>query len=114
CPLKTPTSAFSSSSPSPPAGLRQAPPSPHPSPATRSRSVGPASQPRTSYYVAIYSPPSSRNRDFLGYLFLNGSTSWRGGSGELSLPRLPTLRVPYQFRLFCWPANEYSYHHTDH
>ncbi|XP_066380965.1 probable inactive purple acid phosphatase 2 [Miscanthus floridulus] len=65
-------------------------------------------------YVAIYSPPSSRDRDFLGYLFLNGSASWRGGSGELSLPRLPTLRAPYQFRLFRWPANEYSYHHIDH
>ncbi|RLN34539.1 putative inactive purple acid phosphatase 2 [Panicum miliaceum] len=65
-------------------------------------------------YVAIYSPPSSRDRDFLGYLFLNGSASWREGHGELSLPRLPTLRAPYQFRLFRWPANEYSYHHIDH
>ncbi|PUZ68212.1 hypothetical protein GQ55_2G007300 [Panicum hallii var. hallii] len=65
-------------------------------------------------YVAIYSPPSSRDRDFLGYLFLNGSASWRDGHGELSLPRLPTLRAPYQFRLFRWPANEYSYHHIDH
>ncbi|KAG2639461.1 hypothetical protein PVAP13_2KG010600 [Panicum virgatum] len=65
-------------------------------------------------YVAMYSPPSSRDRDFLGYLFLNGSASWRDGHGELSLPRLPTLRAPYQFRLFRWPANEYSYHHIDH
>ncbi|PAN09289.1 hypothetical protein PAHAL_2G007200 [Panicum hallii] len=65
-------------------------------------------------YVAIYSPPSSRDSDFLGYLFLNGSASWRDGHGELSLPRLPTLRAPYQFRLFRWPANEYSYHHIDH
>ncbi|RLM86745.1 putative inactive purple acid phosphatase 2 [Panicum miliaceum] len=65
-------------------------------------------------YVTIYSPPSSRDRDFLGYLFLNGSASWRDGHGELSLPRLPTLRAPYQFRLFRWPANEYSYHHIDH
>lgn len=65
-------------------------------------------------YVAIYSPPSSRDRDFLGYLFLNGSASWRSGSGELSLPLLPTLRAPYQFRLFRWPAKEYSYHHVDH
>ncbi|CAN6222154.1 unnamed protein product [Urochloa humidicola] len=65
-------------------------------------------------YVAIYSPPSSRDKDFLGYLFLNGSASWRDGHGELSLPRLPTLRAPYQFRLFRWPANEYSYHHIDH
>nr|CAB3455475.1 unnamed protein product [Digitaria exilis] len=65
-------------------------------------------------YVAIYSPPSSRDRDFLGYLFLNGSASWRDGHGELSLPRLPTLRAPYQFRLFRWPASEYSYNHIDH
>ncbi|CAO1939295.1 unnamed protein product [Urochloa humidicola] len=65
-------------------------------------------------YVAIYSPPSSRDKDFLGYLFLNGSASWRDGHGELSLPRLPTLRAPYQFRLFRWPANEYSYTHIDH
>lgn len=65
-------------------------------------------------YVAIYSPPSSRDRDFLGYLFLNGSASWREGHGELSLPRLPALRAPYQFRLFRWPASEYSYNHIDH
>ncbi|KAL6880329.1 hypothetical protein ACP4OV_011894 [Aristida adscensionis] len=65
-------------------------------------------------YVAIYSPPSSRDIDFLGYLFLNGSASWRAGAGELSLPRLPNLRAPYQFRLFRWPAEEYSYHHVDH
>ncbi|GJN10528.1 hypothetical protein PR202_ga28627 [Eleusine coracana subsp. coracana] len=65
-------------------------------------------------YVAIYSPPSSRDFDFLGYLFLNGSATWRQGSGELKLPRLPTLRAPYQFRLFRWPAKEYSYHHIDH
>ncbi|KQK21179.1 probable inactive purple acid phosphatase 2 [Brachypodium distachyon] len=65
-------------------------------------------------HVAIYSPPSSPDRDFLGYLFLNGSSSWRGGHGELSLPRLPSLRAPYQFRLFRWPAKEYSYHHVDH
>ncbi|TVU40268.1 hypothetical protein EJB05_13724 [Eragrostis curvula] len=65
-------------------------------------------------YVAIYSPPSSRDFDFLGYLFLNGSATWRTGAGELSLPRLPTLRAPYQFRLFRWPSKEYSYHHIDH
>jgi acid phosphatase type 7 len=65
-------------------------------------------------YVGIYSPPSSRDFDFLGYLFLNGSTTWRTGSGELTLPRLPNLRAPYQFRLFRWPAKEYSYHHVDH
>ncbi|KAF8699007.1 hypothetical protein HU200_034839 [Digitaria exilis] len=65
-------------------------------------------------HVAIYSPPSSRDRDFLGYLFLNGSASWHDGHGELSLPRLPTLRAPYQFRLFRWPASEYSYNHIDH
>lgn len=65
-------------------------------------------------YVAIYSPPSSRDRDFLGYLFLNGSATWRTGAGELTLPRLPTLRAPYQFRLFRWPAKEYSYRHIDH
>uniref|UniRef100_A0A0E0LGA3 Purple acid phosphatase n=1 Tax=Oryza punctata TaxID=4537 RepID=A0A0E0LGA3_ORYPU len=65
-------------------------------------------------YVGIYSPPSSSDRDFLGYLFLNGSSSWRTGAGELTLPRLPNLRAPYQFRLFRWPAREYSYHHVDH
>jgi hypothetical protein len=27
-------------------------------------------------HVAIYSPPSSRDRNFLGYLFLKGSASW--------------------------------------
>jgi hypothetical protein len=65
-------------------------------------------------YVAIYSSSSSRNHDFLGYLFLNGSATWRDGRGALSLPRLPTLCSPYQFRLFHWPAAEYSYCHTDH
>ena len=58
--------------------------------------------------------PTSSDRDFLDYIFLNGSASWRNSRGELTLPWLPNLRVPYQFRLFRCTAKEYSYHHVDH
>jgi hypothetical protein len=51
-------------------------------------------------YVAIYSPPSSGDLNYLGFLFLNSSASWATGAGSLTLPRLPDLRAPYQFRLF--------------
>lgn len=54
-------------------------------------------------YVAVYSPPSSGDLDYLGFLFLNASASWATGSGSLTLPHLPDLRAPYQFRLFRWP-----------
>ena len=54
-------------------------------------------------YVAVYSPPSSGDLDYLGFLFLNASASWATGAGSLVLPRLPDLRAPYQFRLFRWP-----------
>lgn len=59
-------------------------------------------------YVAVYSPPSSGDLDYLGFLFLNGSASWATGTGSLTLPRLPDLRAPYQFRLFRWPPGEPS------
>ncbi|KAF7019423.1 unnamed protein product [Triticum aestivum] len=54
-------------------------------------------------YVAVYSPPSSGDLDYLGFLFLNSSASWATGAGSLTLPRLPDLRAPYQFRLFRGP-----------
>jgi hypothetical protein len=59
-------------------------------------------------YVAVYSPPSSDDLDYLGFLFLNASASWSTGAGSLVLPRLPDLRAPYQFRLFRWPPGERS------
>ena len=59
-------------------------------------------------YVAVYSPPSSADLDYLGFLFLNASASWATGAGSLLLPRLPDLRAPYQFRLFRWPPGEPS------
>lgn len=59
-------------------------------------------------YVAVYSPPSSGDLDYLGFLFLNVSSSWRTGAGSFTLPRLPDLRAPYQFRLFRWPPGERS------
>ncbi|PUZ60029.1 hypothetical protein GQ55_4G090200 [Panicum hallii var. hallii] len=59
-------------------------------------------------YVAVYSPPSSGDLDYLGFLFLNASTSWATGTGSLTLPRLPDLRAPYHFRLFRWPPGELS------
>ncbi|XBH95505.1 probable inactive purple acid phosphatase 2 [Triticum urartu] len=51
-------------------------------------------------YVAVYSPPTSGDLDYLGFLLLNSSASWATGAGSLALPRLPDLRAPYQFRLF--------------
>ncbi|KAL6838214.1 hypothetical protein ACP4OV_031962 [Aristida adscensionis] len=59
-------------------------------------------------YVAVYSPPSSADLDFLGFLFLNASASWPTGASRLTLPRLPDLRAPYQFRLFRWPRGQPS------
>ncbi|KAK3166529.1 hypothetical protein QOZ80_1AG0046920 [Eleusine coracana subsp. coracana] len=59
-------------------------------------------------YVAVYSPPTSSDLDYLGFLFLNASVSWATGAGSLRLPRLPDLRAPYQFRLFRWPPGELS------
>jgi acid phosphatase type 7 len=59
-------------------------------------------------YVAFYSPPTSDDLDYLGFLFLNASASWPTGAGSLTLPRLPDLRAPYQFRIFRWPQGEKS------
>ncbi|KAM0900236.1 hypothetical protein ACQ4PT_020790 [Festuca glaucescens] len=59
-------------------------------------------------YIAVYSPPSSADLDYLGFLFLNASASWATGAGTLVLPRLPDLRAPYQFRLFRSPPGEPS------
>ncbi|KAL6623034.1 hypothetical protein ACP70R_032913 [Stipagrostis hirtigluma subsp. patula] len=59
-------------------------------------------------YVAVYSPPSSADLDYLGFLPLNASASWATGAGALTLPRLPDLRAPYQFRLFRWPPGQPS------
>lgn len=47
-----------------------------------------------------YSPPSSADLDYLGFLLLNSSASWATGADSLTLPRLPDLRAPYQLRLF--------------
>ncbi|KAG0481445.1 hypothetical protein HPP92_012303 [Vanilla planifolia] len=64
-------------------------------------------------WLGIYSPPSSADDHFIGYLFLNSSPSWPSGGGELSLP-LVNLRSNYTFRLFRWKQEEVNYHHLDH
>ncbi|XP_044985378.1 probable inactive purple acid phosphatase 2 [Hordeum vulgare subsp. vulgare] len=57
-------------------------------------------------YVAVYSPPTSGDLNYLGFLFLNSSASWATGAGSVTLPRLPDLRAPYQFRLFRGPPGQ--------
>ncbi|KAJ6843305.1 putative inactive purple acid phosphatase 2 [Iris pallida] len=64
-------------------------------------------------WLGIYSPPSSGNRDFIGYLFLNASSTWATGSGSVSLP-LVNLRSNYSFRIFRWSRSEVNPRHHDH
>ncbi|KAI5021645.1 hypothetical protein ZWY2020_058375 [Hordeum vulgare] len=57
-------------------------------------------------YVAVYSPPTSGDLNYLGFLFHNSSASWATGAGSVTLPRLPDLRAPYQFRLLRGPPGQ--------
>nr|WJJ62495.1 inactive purple acid phosphatase 2 [Fagopyrum tataricum] len=56
-------------------------------------------------WLGIYSPSNSSNPDFIGYFFLNSSSTWQSGHGSLSFP-LINLRSPYQFRIFRWSESE--------
>ncbi|MQM19193.1 hypothetical protein Taro_052192 [Colocasia esculenta] len=56
-------------------------------------------------WLGIYSPPNSSHSDFIGYLFLSTSASWRSGSGWIDLP-LVNLRSNYAFRIFRWTRDE--------
>ncbi|KAK9750696.1 hypothetical protein RND81_02G214500 [Saponaria officinalis] len=50
-------------------------------------------------WLGIYSPPNSSNPQFIGYFFLNSSSTWETGGGSLTF-LLINLRGPYQFRVF--------------
>ena len=64
-------------------------------------------------FLAIYSPPTSPHDNFIGYLFLSQSATWRTGSGNLSLP-LVDLRSNYSFRIFSWTRAEINPKRQDH
>ncbi|KAJ4805922.1 Purple acid phosphatase [Rhynchospora pubera] len=64
-------------------------------------------------WLGIYSPPSSRDKNFIGYVFLNSSATCQSGYGSVELP-LVNLRSNYVFRLFRWTYDEVSYRHQDH
>ncbi|KAL5193199.1 putative inactive purple acid phosphatase 2 [Glycine soja] len=64
-------------------------------------------------FLAIYSPPTSPHDNFIGYLFLSQSATWRTGSGNLSLP-LVDLRSNYSFRIFSWSRAEINPKRQDH
>ncbi|XP_027097832.1 probable inactive purple acid phosphatase 2 [Coffea arabica] len=56
-------------------------------------------------WLGIYSPPTSSNDNFIGYIFLSTSPGWESGSGSISIP-LVNLRSEYQFRIFRWIQSE--------
>jgi acid phosphatase type 7 len=64
-------------------------------------------------WLGIYSPPSSRDKHFIGYVFLNSSSTWQSGYGSVELP-LVNLRSNYVFRIFRWTYDEVNYRHQDH
>ncbi|KMZ73600.1 Purple acid phosphatase [Zostera marina] len=75
------------------------------------------SSPTNLDWVGIYSPPSSPDNEFIGYLFLANSTSsppyLTTGSGTFNIP-LTNLRSPYQFRIFRWSESEINWKKRDH
>ncbi|KAH0916462.1 hypothetical protein HID58_030908 [Brassica napus] len=64
-------------------------------------------------WLGIYSPPTSPHDHFIGYKLLNASSTWRSGSGSISLP-LTNLRSNYSFRIFRWTQSEIDPKHLDH
>ncbi|XP_072956300.1 probable inactive purple acid phosphatase 2 [Typha angustifolia] len=70
------------------------------------------SSPSDLDWLGIYSPANSPDDEFLGYVFLNSSRTWRSGSGSISLP-LVNLRSDYAFRIFRWTRDEVSYLRLD-
>lgn len=64
-------------------------------------------------WLGIYSPPSSRDKNFIGYVFLNSSATWQSGYGSVELP-VVNLRSNYEFRIFRWTYDEVDYRHQDH
>ncbi|XP_059655727.1 probable inactive purple acid phosphatase 2 [Cornus florida] len=64
-------------------------------------------------WLGIYSPPDSHHDNFIGYIYLNASSTWRSGSGSVSLP-LVNLRSNYRFRIFQWYESEINPRKHDH
>lgn len=64
-------------------------------------------------WLGLYSPPESPNDHFIGYKFLNESSTWKSGFGAISLP-LTNLRSNYTFRIFRWSESEIDPKHKDH
>ncbi|XP_010476419.1 PREDICTED: probable inactive purple acid phosphatase 2 isoform X2 [Camelina sativa] len=64
-------------------------------------------------WLGLYSPPESPNDHFIGYKFLNESSTWKSGFGSISLP-LTNLRSNYTFRIFRWSESEIDMKHQDH
>ncbi|KAJ3669814.1 hypothetical protein LUZ60_010138 [Juncus effusus] len=64
-------------------------------------------------FLGIYSPPASRDNHFIGYVFLNSSSTWQSGYGSVEIP-LVNLRANYEFRVFRWTYDEVNYRKLDH
>ncbi|CAN7098372.1 unnamed protein product [Brassica rapa subsp. narinosa] len=64
-------------------------------------------------WLAIYSPPDSPHDHFIGYKFLNASSTSKSGYGSITLP-LTNLRSDYTFRIFRWTQSEIDTKHLDH
>ncbi|XP_031491511.1 probable inactive purple acid phosphatase 2 [Nymphaea colorata] len=56
-------------------------------------------------WLGVYSPATSSDENYIGYVFLSSSPTWNSGSGSIVLPLL-NLRSSYQFRIFNWNESE--------
>lgn len=56
-------------------------------------------------WLGVYNPATSSDENYIGYVFLSSSPTWKSGSGSIVLPLL-NLRSSYQFRTFNWNESE--------
>ncbi|KAL9226167.1 hypothetical protein vseg_002009 [Gypsophila vaccaria] len=69
--------------------------------------------PTNQDWLGIYSPATSPDQQFIGYIFLNTSPTWETGGGSLTFP-LVNLRSGYQFRTFRWSHSTVGPAELDH
>ncbi|XP_023732495.1 probable inactive purple acid phosphatase 2 [Lactuca sativa] len=64
-------------------------------------------------WLGIYTPPNSSLHHYIGYLYLNTSSTWQSGSGSVTIP-LINLRSKYKIRIFRWTESEIIPTRQDH
>lgn len=50
-------------------------------------------------WLGIYSPPTSANDQYIGFIILSTCPTWSRGAGSMKIP-LVNMRGPYNFRIF--------------